>query len=81
MPLNIFIEAFIGGLLTGGIYGVIALGLTLIFGILRVINFAHGEFLMIGMYISYFACTGLGILSISFSFNSYTDCIFAWSIM
>jgi branched-chain amino acid transport system permease protein len=61
MPLNIFIEAFIGGLLTGGIYGVIALGLTLIFGILRVINFAHGEFLMIGMYISYFSCTILGI--------------------
>jgi len=61
MPANIIIEAFVGGLLTGGIYGVIALGLTLIFGILRVINFAHGEFLMIGMYISYFSCTLLGI--------------------
>jgi branched-chain amino acid transport system permease protein len=61
MPLNIFLEAIVGGLLTGGIYGVIALGLTLIFGILRVINFAHGEFLMIGMYISYFSCTYLSI--------------------
>jgi branched-chain amino acid transport system permease protein len=61
MTPQIIIEAVIGGILMGGIYGVIALGLTIIFGILKVINFAHGEFLMIGMYISYFACTYSGI--------------------
>jgi branched-chain amino acid transport system permease protein len=45
----------------GGVYGIVAIGLTLIFGILKIINFAHGEFLMLGMYISYFACSYLGI--------------------
>lgn len=61
MTFGIIAEAIVGGLLIGGTYGVIALGLTIIFGILKIINFAHGEFLMIGMYISYFSCIYLGI--------------------
>src|SRR5256886_13165458 len=44
-------------LLLGGIYALIAVGLTLIFGIMRVVNFAHGEFLMLGMYLAFFAFT------------------------
>lgn len=45
----------------GGVYAIIAVGLSLIFGVMRVTNFAHGEFLMIAMYISYgiILCTGL----------------------
>jgi len=39
--------------LLGGIYALIAVGLTLIFGIMRVVNFAHGEFLMLGMYLAF----------------------------
>lgn len=49
------------GLMIGGVYAVIALGLTLIFGVMRVINMSHGEFVMIGMFVSYFAFTTLRI--------------------
>jgi branched-chain amino acid transport system permease protein len=47
--------------LLGGIYALIAVGLTLIFGIMRVVNFAHGEFLMLGMYLAFFAFTLRGL--------------------
>jgi len=43
--------------LLGGIYALIAVGLTLIFGIMRVVNFAHGEFLMLGMYLAFWSFT------------------------
>ena len=42
-------------LLLGGIYALIAVGLTLIFGVMRVVNFAHGEFLMLAMYLAFWA--------------------------
>jgi branched-chain amino acid transport system permease protein len=61
MTFNIFLDALIGGLMIGAVYGLVAIGLTMIFGILQIINFAHGEFMMVGMYISYFSCTLLGV--------------------
>jgi branched-chain amino acid transport system permease protein len=57
----IFIQILVNGLLLGGIYALISIGLTLIFGVVRVINFAHGEFLMISMYISYYCYSLLGL--------------------
>ena len=57
----IFLQLVVNGLLLGGIYALISIGLTLIFGVVRVINFAHGEFLMISMYISYFSYSLLGL--------------------
>lgn len=57
----ILIYAVINGVLLGGIYGGVALGLSLIFGVLRVINFAHGSFLMLAMYASYALWTAFGI--------------------
>ena len=49
------LEDAINGVLMGSIYGLTALGLTLIFGVLKVINFAHGSLLMVGMYVAYWS--------------------------
>lgn len=59
--MEILIQLVINGLLLGGAYTIISLGLTLIFGVVRVVNFAHGEFLMIGMYLVYLIAAHLGL--------------------
>ena len=51
----------VSGLLLGGLYGLIAVGLNLQYGLMRVLNVAHGEFLMIGGYITYTLHVGLGV--------------------
>lgn len=53
MDLTIFIQLLISGLLLGGVYALSSIGLTLIFGVMKIVNFAHGEFLMIAMYLSF----------------------------
>lgn len=53
-----FLQFLIAGLLTGANYGLMCVGLTVIFGVMRVINFAQGEFMMLGMYFAIF-CVGL----------------------
>ena len=55
------LQAAISGLLNGGVYALISMGLALIFGVVRVVNFAHGEFLMVGMYLAYWAFVLLGV--------------------
>ena len=57
----ILLQLVINGLLLGGIYALISIGLTLIFGVVRVINFAHGEFLMLSMYVTYFCYSLFGL--------------------
>lgn len=59
--LETILQLIINGLLLGGIYALISIGLTLIFGVLEIINFAHGEFLMLGMYASFWLFELLGI--------------------
>jgi branched-chain amino acid transport system permease protein len=61
MDIHLILQAGVNGLLMGGVYALIAIGLTLIFGVLEIVNFAHGEFVMLGMYFSYFLFTLLGI--------------------
>lgn len=56
------LQAATAGLLVGCIYGLMCLGLSLIFGVMRVINFAQGEFLMLGMYFAFYLVTGLGLV-------------------
>lgn len=51
--MDIFLQLLLNGLLLGGMYAIISVGLTLIFGVIRVVNFAHGELLMVGMYAVY----------------------------
>ncbi len=55
------LQALIDGLLIGGVYAVIAIGLSLAFGVMRIVNWAHGELLMLSIYISYFIFTWFGI--------------------
>ena len=52
MPAEIYLNVAIGGILTGLVYGLMALGLSVIFGVVRVVNFAHGEMMTIAMYIA-----------------------------
>ena len=55
-----FLQALTAGLLVGCIYGLMCLGLGLIFGVMRVINFAQGDFLMLGMYVTLYLAAALG---------------------
>jgi branched-chain amino acid transport system permease protein len=55
--IDAFAQLGVSTVLLGGLYALIAVGLTLIFGIMRVVNFAHGEFLMLGMYAAFWAFT------------------------
>jgi branched-chain amino acid transport system permease protein len=61
LPPEIILEAVLNGLLTGAVYGLVALGLTLVYGVLHIINFAHGALLTAAMYAAYVARTSLGI--------------------
>jgi len=54
-------QACVSGLLIGGVYALVALGLTLIFGVMRIINFAHGTLMMLGMYAAFFLYTRAGL--------------------
>src|SRR5215475_14079571 len=59
--LETIAQAVINGLLIGGIYALVSIGVTLIFGVVKIVNFAQGEFVMIGMYISFYLSTQFGI--------------------
>lgn len=61
MSLWLFSQSIIDGLLMGGIYSLMAIGLTLIFGVMGIINFAQGALMMVGMYVTYWAFTLVGI--------------------
>ena len=59
--MDILLGSLFAGLLIGMILALVALGLTIIFGVMDIVNFAHGEFLMIGMYTGLLTAQGLGI--------------------
>lgn len=56
-----FIQLIISGILLGGIYALISVGLSLIFGVSKVTNFAHGDFVMVGMYLAYALYTAFNL--------------------
>ena len=60
MPPDL-IQLLVGGILLGGIYGLAAFGLSITFGVLNVLNLAHGEFLMLGALMGYMLFTALGL--------------------
>ena len=59
--MELAVQIVSSGILMGFIFALVALGLTLIFGVMNIVNFAHGEFLMIGMYSAYLISTVLSI--------------------
>ncbi len=59
MPFAVYLNVAVGGVLTGLVYGLMALGLSVIFGVVRVVNFAHGEMMTIAMFIAVLAFSGL----------------------
>jgi len=56
-----FAQALVGGLLLGAVFALVAVGLTLIYGVMDIVNFAHGEMVMVGMYASFFAWSLVGL--------------------
>ncbi|HVV42235.1 MAG TPA: branched-chain amino acid ABC transporter permease [Nitrobacter sp.] len=56
-----FVQAIVDGLLIGGVYAVISIGLTLVYGVMGIVNFAQAEFVMIGMFVAWFAWSWLGL--------------------
>lgn len=61
MPLDFYLTVAAQGLLTGLVYGLMALGLSVIFGVVRVVNFAHGEFAVAAMYLAFVLFARLGL--------------------
>ncbi len=61
MSADIVLAAVVGGLLTGGVYALVALGLTLIYGVLHIVNFAHGSLLMVAMFAAWVLAARFGI--------------------
>ncbi|MCG6972500.1 MAG: branched-chain amino acid ABC transporter permease [Desulfobacterales bacterium] len=59
--MEFFLESILNGICMGSIYGLTALGLTVIFGVLKVINFAHGSLIMVSMYVAYWAIIYTGV--------------------
>ena len=61
MSASAWIELITSGLITGGIYALVALGLNLQYGLMRILNIAHGEFLMVGAYLTWMVQTTFGV--------------------
>jgi branched-chain amino acid transport system permease protein len=60
MTFGAWVELIASGLITGGVYALVALGLNLQYGLMRILNIAHGEFLMLGAFVAWMAATRLG---------------------
>ena len=61
MDLSFYIQLLLNGIVIGVIYALVAMGLSLIFGVLEIVNFAHGEFYMLGAMLAYFLSMNVGL--------------------
>jgi branched-chain amino acid transport system permease protein len=60
MSIETFLQTLVFGIFTGGIYGVAAMGLALVFGVMKMLNIAHGELVMLGGYVSFWVFSAFG---------------------
>jgi len=74
------LQLLLNGIMLGGIYGLISMGLTLIFGVMKIVNFAHGEFLMLAMYGAFWLFHFFGI-SPYISLLIVTPAMFAFGLL
>jgi branched-chain amino acid transport system permease protein len=81
MQVQIAIQVIISGIMLGAIYSLLAMGLTLIFGVVQIVNFAHGEFLMIGMFITFWLWSLLSGLDPLFSLFVVTPSLFLFGVI
>ena len=61
MNLSTLLAGVISGLLLGGLYAIAALGLSLVFGVMRLVNIVHGEFLLLAAYLNFSLASALGL--------------------
>lgn len=59
--MSLFVQQLVNGIALGSVYGLVALGLTLVFGVLRIPNFSHGALYMVGAYVTYFSLVNYGM--------------------
>ena len=77
-----FLQALAAGLSVGAIYGLMCVGLALIFGVMRVINFAQGDFMMLGMYAAYYIFISLGVqFAFGTTFGPYIAVVLAGPVL
>jgi branched-chain amino acid transport system permease protein len=88
--MTVFVQSLLSGILVGGVYALIGIGLTLIFGVMRVINFAHGDLLMVGMYLTFYLFTLAGIdpflsivvvIPVMFLFGAFLQTVFIQRVL
>lgn len=75
--LSIFFQQLINGLSLGSIYALIALGYTMVYGIVKLINFAHGDIMMMGSYAAYFILVAVGPTPFGFILAIFTAMVFS----
>jgi len=84
MSISAWLELLASGLITGGIYALVALGLNLQYGLMRILNIAHGEFLMLGAYLTWmmqssFGWTPLLMVPVSFAVLMMLGVLIHWT--
>jgi branched-chain amino acid transport system permease protein len=67
-------QAVLDGVMIGGVYAIISIGLTLVFGVMGIVNFAQAQFLMVGMFVAFFAWNWLGI-------DPLIGCVIAFAVV